>query len=206
MQKSSNSRPQIDNRRLPTRYKEDLSTFLSQKELLDLEISKKLRQNGIITTHGDLFQISQQNEIDSLITNGVFEFVPYNFETMSCNRVFDSCMVNEVKGKKTATPYEKSLLVIQAYNEDGKKEILTQSPTIQRISQRLTLSIAPSLFGRANLYLRDITQAYVQSKIMLNRTILAHPPKEIMAKLPKKYHYASQKAFIRDFRSWNTLV
>ena len=76
IQKSTNSRPQRHKRQLPIWYREDLFTFLSQKEILDLEISKKLRQKGIITTHGKLFQISQRNEIDSLITNEISEFVP----------------------------------------------------------------------------------------------------------------------------------
>jgi len=35
-----------------------------------------------------------------------------------------------VKGKTTDQPYEKSRLVIQGYADDGKKIILTQSPTI----------------------------------------------------------------------------
>ena len=94
-------------------------------------------------------------------------------------RLFNSRLVDEVKGKATNTPYEKSRLVIQAYNDEGKKEILTQSPTIQRVSQRLLLALTPSLKGKAKLYLRDITQAYVQSSTALNRVIIARPPKEI---------------------------
>jgi hypothetical protein len=50
-------------------------------------------------------------------------------------RIFNSRLVNEVKGKATGTPYEKSRLVIQAYNDEGKELILTQLPTIQRASQ-----------------------------------------------------------------------
>ena len=53
--------------------------------------------------------------------------------------------MNKVKGKSTDSPYEKSRLVIQAYNDEGKEVILTQSPTIQRASQRLVIALAPSL-------------------------------------------------------------
>lgn len=63
------------------------------------------------------------------------------------------------------------------------------------MSQRLIISIAPSLFGRADLYLRDITQAYVQSKTELNRTILARPPKEKLAYLPKNTIMRVKKPF-----------
>lgn len=49
--------------------------------------------------------------------------------------MFNSRIVREVKGKGTETPYKKSRLIIQGYNDEGKKMILTQSPTIQRSSQ-----------------------------------------------------------------------
>jgi hypothetical protein len=38
-------------------------------------------------------------------------------------RVFKSRLVNKVKGKTTETPYEKSRLVIQAFNDMGKESI-----------------------------------------------------------------------------------
>ena len=50
-------------------------------------------------------------------------------------------MVHEIKGKTTVKPYEKSRLIIQGYKDDGKRTILTQSPTIQRASQRLISKI-----------------------------------------------------------------
>lgn len=52
------------------------------------------------------------------------------------------------------------------------------------MSQRLIVALAPSLQHMASIYLRDITQAYVQSSTSLNRIILANPPKE-MKKLLK---------------------
>ena len=83
-------------------------------------------------------------------------------------------------------PYKKSRLVVQAYNDAGKEVILTQSPTIQRASQRLLIAIAPTLIKDQNmaLWLRDITQAYVQSTTFLQRQILAHLPKEIEDQYP----------------------
>ena len=157
---------------------------MSNKEKLDIEISRKLRAQGIITTPGAPFKASRKKEIDGLIAKGVFEFVPYN-KTMDGLRLFNSRLVDEVKGKATSTPYEKSRLVIQAYNDEGKKEILTQSPTIQRVSQCLILALTPSLVKKAKLYLCDITQAYVQSTTALNRVIIARPPREIAASYPR---------------------
>jgi hypothetical protein len=45
------------------------------KEQADIELTIKLRKNGVITTLGDLFKRSQQQEINGLIIKGVFEFV-----------------------------------------------------------------------------------------------------------------------------------
>jgi hypothetical protein len=48
---------------------------------------------------------------------------------------------------------------MQAYNDLEKASVLTQSLTIMRVSQRLILCIA--VIGNHDLYLRDISQAYV---------------------------------------------
>jgi hypothetical protein len=57
---------------------------------------------------------------------------------------------------------------------------LTQSPTIQRVSQRLILCIAAmKLDDNMHLYLRDISQAYVQSTTNLNREFYVRPPQEL---------------------------
>lgn len=159
--------------------------FITKKEQDDLELAKDLRRRGEITTPGEPFEESQQQEIDGLIARGVFEFVRYN-PSIHTGRIFNSRLVNEVKGKSTDSPYEKSRLVIQAYNDEGKEIILTQSPTIQRASQRLILALAPSLVRRGiKLFSRDITQAFVQSTTFLNRLILARIPKEIRHRFPE---------------------
>jgi hypothetical protein len=49
--------------------------FMTRKEQADIELAIKLRKDSVITTLGDLFERSQQQEIDGLIIRGVFEFV-----------------------------------------------------------------------------------------------------------------------------------
>ena len=162
------------------------ATFLSSKELADQELSLKLRALGRITTPGSPFEISDQREIEALLSNQTFRFEAYD-KDIHQGRIFRSRLVREIKAKNTESPYEKSRLVIQGFGDKGKEAILTQSPTIQRASQRLILALTPTLckdFG-LKLALRDITQAYTQSTTKLNRTILATPPKEIANKYPK---------------------
>ena len=67
-------------------------------------------------------------------------------------RIFNSRFVDEIKNEGTAMAFEKSRLVVQAYNNHGKEEILTQSPTIQRMSQRLILAFAARM-PQYDLYL-----------------------------------------------------
>lgn len=163
-----------------------VSIFLSQKEKDDLALSIKLRKDGIITTPGQPFEDSDAKEIEDLLAQGVFNMEMYSpREHGLARKIYNSRMVREIKGKDVG-PYEKSRLVIQGYGDQEKKEILTASPTIQRASQRLLLALAPSLreFFRMILSLRDITQAYPQSKEALKRLILAYLPKELRDKYP----------------------
>jgi len=161
-------------------------TFITAREKADAELVIQLRKEGKITTPGAPFQASEKQEIDSLITKGVFRFEKYDPIRFKGIRIFKSRIINEIKGKATDTPYEKSRLVIQGYNDDGKEVILTQSPTIQRASQRLILALAPSLIKKGMaVYLRDVTQAYTQSETPLQRLIIAYLPEQIRQQYPK---------------------
>lgn len=120
---------------------------------------------------------SRQKEIDGLLESQVFRLIPRS-QLPEGARLFNSRFVDEVKHPGTEDAYEKSRLVIQAYNDAGKLAVLTQSPTIQRASQRLLLAIAVS-FPWLRIYMRDISQAYTQAQTLLARKFYAAPPKDI---------------------------
>jgi hypothetical protein len=145
-------------RRLPSRYRQnvaDISILLQEPSYTD----------------------SRHKEINGLLEKGVFQLV--NITTVPHGtRIFNSRFVDEIKNKGTDHAFEKSRLVVQAYNDYEKELVLTQSPTIQRASQRLILALAPTL-GSTSVYLRDISQAYVQSTTLLNRDFYVRPPQEI---------------------------
>jgi hypothetical protein len=48
--------------------------FLTCKEELDLELLLKLRKQDLIITPGQLFEGSQKQEINNLITKEIFNF------------------------------------------------------------------------------------------------------------------------------------
>ncbi|CAE7221385.1 hypothetical protein PTTW11_11413 [Pyrenophora teres f. teres] len=161
----------------PTDNKDKPEVYITKKEEADHKLAIKLRNDRVITTLGTPFEASDDQEISDLVGRGVFEFEQYDKERHGGIRIFKSRLVREVKGK-TTKPYEKSRLVIQGYQDHGKEAILTQSPTIQRCSQRVIMALAPVLVQRGmSIELRDITQAYPQAQINLQRTILAHLPR-----------------------------
>lgn len=123
---------------------------------------------------------SRQKELNGLLEKGVFELCDID-DVPDGVRLFNSRFVDEIKLQGTDKAFEKSRLVVQAYNDEEKELVLTQSPTIQRVSQRLILCIAA--MGGHELYLRDISQAYVQSTTNLNRQFYVRPPKELQNQL-----------------------
>jgi hypothetical protein len=117
----------------------------------------------------DLSFISfRQKEIVDLLEKSVLLSV--NKEDVSADvRIFKSRFVNEIKHSEIDKALEKFRLMVQAFNNQDKILVLTQSSTIQRVSQRLIICLAAMFHFTMKLYLRDITQAYVQLATSLNR-------------------------------------
>ncbi|KAH8193590.1 hypothetical protein TruAng_012245 [Truncatella angustata] len=159
---------------------------LTQKEKDNRTLAIKLREDGVITTPGAPFEESDAVEVNDLTVRGVFEIIKYDPYLHKGIRIFKTRLVREIKGK-TTRPYEKSRLVVQGYGDDSKDQILTQAPTIQRVSQRLILVLGPTLIKSYGMVgeLRDITQAYPQAHDQLARHILAVLPPELQAKYPE---------------------
>ena len=151
--------------RPPIRYQNitDVSTFSQEKDSL----------SPLTPTP---FVESRQKEMNGLIEKGVFEVVSIS-EVPKNIKIFNSRFVDEIQNIGAANAFEKSRLVVQAYNDHDKMSILTQSPTIQRMSQRLILALS-AINPQLGLYLRDITQAYVQSSTSINREFYIRPPIE----------------------------
>src|SRR5438045_7318704 len=80
------------------------------------------------------FRSSCQKELTGLLEKGVFQIVNLA-DIPSGSRLFNSWFIDEIKNLGTDTAFEKSRLVVQAYNNDKKKLFLTLSPMIIRVSQ-----------------------------------------------------------------------
>ena len=119
---------------------------------------------------------SRRKEINDLLNKGVFDVIALT-NVPTGVRLFNSRFVDEIKNPGTSAAFEKSRLVVQAFNDRGKEMIMTQSSTIQRMNQRLILTLT-AITGH-ELYLRDISQAYVQSATPLTREFYIRPPVEL---------------------------
>ncbi|KAI1000167.1 hypothetical protein K3495_g8030 [Podosphaera aphanis] len=145
--------------------------------LSDSEQQEVTSSENILTERTSSTTPSSLKELNGLLDRGVFEIVDKNCIPKNA-RLFGSRFVDTVKNQGTEKAFEKSRLVVQAYNDNLKKILLTQSPTIQRSSQRLALSWFGAL-PDVNIYLRDISKAYTQSKSILARDYFIRAPEEM---------------------------
>jgi hypothetical protein len=73
------------------------------------------------------YKASRQKELNGLLEKGVFEIM--NSEDLPAGaRIFGSRFVDQIKNEGTEKAFEKSRLVVQAFNDSEKQEILTQGP------------------------------------------------------------------------------
>lgn len=165
-------------RRLPARYRDDLDP-----DSIEQAIVWFASETFIANTISQ----ARQKELNDLMERMVFIAVEPSVVPEG-TRIFGSRWVDTIKNEGTPRTFAKSRLVVQAYKDQGKNFVLTQAPTIQRESQRIMLSVTASVIsGNIGLYLRDISQAYVQSLTRINREFYVRPPPELNLpdKLPK---------------------
>ena len=123
------------------------------------------------------FMKSRQKKLNELLEKNVFKIVFIQFISKDI-RIFNSRFVDKIKHIKIANVYEKSRLIIQIYNDRKKTNIFTQVSIIQRMSQRFILALIASS-SHLNLYLRDITQTYVQFTTFFNQQFYVRSSIEI---------------------------
>ena len=70
------------------------------------------------------FKESRYKELDSLFDYSVFEVVNRT-DLLPDSQIFRSRFINKIKFASTEKVYKKSRLVVQGYNNTGKREILT---------------------------------------------------------------------------------
>lgn len=159
-----------------TFVQDSTSSTISSSIIIFIQDSASPISNSITS-----FREFMKKEINDLLDRDVFEIISL-IDVPHEIRIFNSRFVNKIKHFGTSEAYEKFRLIVQTYNDHDKKMILTQSSTIQRMSQRLILALAVTLL-HLKLYLRDVTQIYVQSITKLNREFYARSSSDLELEL-----------------------
>lgn len=84
------------------------------------------------------FDVSRNTEFNGLIKRRVFSLVPES--EANGFRIYGSRFVDRIKNEGNPSAYKILRFVVQAYN-DSQHGLLTHAPTVQRVSQRLLLSL-----------------------------------------------------------------
>lgn len=112
------------------------------------------------TKSQDLFTTSRMAEFNALTERSVFTLVPSS--AAKGLRIYRSRFVHHIKHEGMPHGFEKSRLVVRAYN-DSNHGLLTHAPTVQRVSQRLLLAFC-RMHEALKLFTHDVSQAYIQSE------------------------------------------
>lgn len=108
-----------------------------------LNPSKYLKKRGVPQSTDHMkFKESRNKKFTGLVQREVF--TPAHVTDAKAHQIFKSRFVDHVKSEGTPAAYEKSRLVIMAFNDPSKTDILTQAPTVQRASQLLQISLTAS--------------------------------------------------------------
>jgi hypothetical protein len=140
-------------RRLSLRYQNfaDIIVFLQDDDSHSNQF--ECRSSSVLIS---IFAESRRKEIIDLLEKRVFELITIDAVFRDV-RIFNFRFVNEIKHSNISDVYEKSRLMIQTYNDLDKTLMLTQSFTIQRMSQRIILALTACTMSDCHLYLKNIT-------------------------------------------------
>lgn len=98
--------------------------FISHRKRTNNKLALKRRYDGIITTPGDPFQMSEITEIEFLFVNKVLQSLQYNSNKYASVSLLRSCLLYEIIRKTTDKLCKKSCLVVQGYNNNKKTDLL----------------------------------------------------------------------------------
>ena len=123
------------------------------------------------------FSKSRMTELKGLKERNTFDVVRSD-DVPKGARIYGSRWVDTLKSMDDGSHVAKSRLVAQNYRDKGASSIATKSPTISRMGQRVAMATS-AFFPEHISYVRDISQAYLQSESNLERKIFLRPPLEM---------------------------
>lgn len=135
----------------------------------DVSARKNVRQKS---DDDDLYKPSRSAKLNCLQEKIIFTLVDYS-KAVS-HRIYGSWFCDHIKHSGTPFAQAKPRLVIQALH-NKLHCLVTHAPTVQKSSRSL-LFATYRMFGDFTFIIRDVTQAYVQSQAIVQRSVLIKPP------------------------------
>ncbi|KHJ35434.1 hypothetical protein EV44_g3664 [Erysiphe necator] len=118
--------------------------FLLQQQIQLMISDPSIVADAIVVLSGVAILAPTPAKAATILEKEVFiEVKPLDVPTNS--RIFKTSFVDDIKHRGTEKEYTKSRLVVQMYKDDEKNSVLTQSPNLQRVSQRIILALAAML-------------------------------------------------------------
>ncbi|KAI0994040.1 hypothetical protein K3495_g14144 [Podosphaera aphanis] len=140
----------------PNRY----AIYFKNEPIFETFLQNNLPRDG--------FKTSRQIECQGIVNRKVTSYVTRDQIPIG-SHIYKAKFIDDIKNKESEEWFEKSRLCIAAWGDKDKWTVLTQSPTIQRASQRAILAIAPLMSAKGMfIYDRDFEQAFTQSKTTIN--------------------------------------
>jgi hypothetical protein len=142
-----------------------------------LDIGPQIAMMAAEAVHAYDFGASRKLEIHGLKHRETFDVI--NRSTVPPDlRMFKTKWVDTIKTRDDGSVFPKSRLVAQNFRDDGAADIDIRVPTFTRMSQRLAVASA-AMTPQHTAYIRDISQAYIQSTSNLTRPVYLEAPAEM---------------------------
>lgn len=164
---------------LSTHMETHCSTHFQEMPLLETNYTKVLKNNE---SHMSSFKDAIDTELNGLLDRGTFKEVKrssFSTEELRKMTIIRAKLLLSIKEPGQPEEKKKARIVAQAIGskDRDKHMLMTYSPTVSRGSIRLMLSIAGNRGD--DIFIRDISQAYVSSDSKLLRKVYLIPPREL---------------------------
>lgn len=137
-------------------YNSELENIMFE-DILNILFGDEANATYVLPSQGEGFEDARMSELQGIKSEGVFEEVDRD-SVPENERIYGTQFIDALKSDGHGDRKKKARLVAQNFKDKRALKIITKSPTISRMGQRIFLSLS-ACFPELEIYLRDIIQA-----------------------------------------------